>query len=120
LRLQLTLYALAVERVVLSGRPARPLGLAYWLITESGPKVVLPGHPRYHAWFSDRQQWEEFRAVLEGWGVTLVNHIRQGDFPLRPRSDNCTETCQFAQICRITQSRGVEKEWDLPLPTVTR
>jgi ATP-dependent helicase/nuclease subunit B len=32
-RLQLTLYALAVEEVLLLDRSARPLGLAYWLVT---------------------------------------------------------------------------------------
>ena len=42
-RLQLTLYALAVEQVLLTGKNARPLGLAYWLVTDTGPKVVLPG-----------------------------------------------------------------------------
>ncbi len=35
-RLQLTLYALAVEEVLLAGRDARPLGLAYWLVAETG------------------------------------------------------------------------------------
>src|SRR5262249_16840717 len=92
-RLQLSLYALAVERVVLAGRSARPLGLAYWLVTDSGPKIALPGHPRYHAWYNDGERWEEFRATLEEWGVTLVKNIRQGVFPLKPRAENCTETC---------------------------
>ena len=49
-RLQLTLYALAVQDVLLAGHDARPLGLAYWLVTDTGPKVALPGHPRHLAW----------------------------------------------------------------------
>ena len=39
-RLQLTLYALAVEEVFLAGRPARPLELAYWLVTEDSPLIA--------------------------------------------------------------------------------
>src|SRR5206468_12552034 len=42
-KLQLTLYALAVEGVILAGQNARPLGLAYWLVSESGAKLALPG-----------------------------------------------------------------------------
>jgi hypothetical protein len=46
----------------------------------------------------------------------LAANIRQGVFALRPRSEQCTLTCDFAEICRINQSRWVEKTWDLPLP----
>jgi hypothetical protein len=46
----------------------------------------------------------------------LAAHIRKGAFPLRPRSEHCTQTCAFGQVCRITQARPVAKTWDLPLP----
>ncbi len=43
-KLQLTLYALRRRgRSCWPGATARPLGLAYWLVVEAGPKVVLPG-----------------------------------------------------------------------------
>jgi ATP-dependent helicase/DNAse subunit B len=116
-RLQLTLYALAVERVLLAGRGARPLGLAYWLVTDTGPKVVLPGERRPHAWFKSADEWAKVCRLLEELVADLVRHIRAGDFPLAPRSETCTETCPFAQVCRISQGRGV-KGWELPLPTV--
>ena len=48
--------------------------------------------------------------------VQLVTNIRQGQFPLKPRSEHCTETCPFGQVCRITQARAVAKEGMLPLP----
>ena len=48
--------------------------------------------------------------------VTLVGTIRQGAFPLAPRSEQCTQTCPFGPVCRITQARAVGKVWDLPLP----
>jgi ATP-dependent helicase/DNAse subunit B len=116
-RLQLLLYALAVEEVLLDGQQARPLGLAYWLVVENGPKVVLPVRQPV-AWFTDAGKWEAVREQLREWVLTLVRHIRQGAFPLAPRREHCTETCPYGQICRITQARRVEKTWTLSLPIV--
>jgi ATP-dependent helicase/DNAse subunit B len=114
-RLQLTLYALAVEQVLLADRGARPLGLAYWLVSENGPKVVLPARGAV-TWFQETRRWREVREQLQRWVVTLADNIRRGVFALRPRSEQCTQTCEFSQVCRITQTRGVGKAWHLPLP----
>src|SRR5262249_12315850 len=57
-RLQLTIYALAVEEVLLAGRPARPLGLAYWLVSEGGPKVALPARNQV-LWLDETRRWRE-------------------------------------------------------------
>jgi hypothetical protein len=116
-RLQLTLYALAVEEVLLADRAARPLGMAYWMVTAAGPKVVLPAGNRL-LWFRETERWRAVRQQLEHWITTLAVNIRQGVFPLHPRSELCTQTCDFGQICRITQSRSVNKSWELPLPAV--
>src|SRR5262249_30134510 len=117
-RLQLTLYALAAEQVLFAGRPARPLGLAYWLATATGPKVVLPSGRPPHGWCRSADEWAKVRRLLEGLVTDLVRHIRAGDFPLVPRSETCTDTCPFSQVCRISQGRGPGKTWGLPLPTV--
>jgi len=117
-RLQLMLYALAAERVLLAGRGARPLGLAYWLVTDTGPKLVLPGERKPHGWFQSGDEWAKVRGLLEGLVTDLVKHIRAGDFPLAPRSEGCTEMCPYAQVCRITQGRATEKTWELPLPVL--
>ena len=58
------------------------------------------------------------REQLERWVATLVENIREGVYPLKPRSEHCTQTCAFGQVCRITQARAVEKEWSLPLPVL--
>jgi len=118
-RLQLTLYALAVEEVLLRDRQARPLGLAYWLVNEDGPKVALPARNQV-LWLDESRRWRDLREHLKTWVVTLVGLVRQGMFPLEPRSKDCTATCEFGQICRITQARNVEKEWNLPLPVVEK
>jgi len=110
-KMQLTLYALAVEKVFFPGRKARPLGLAYWLVTDTGPKGVLPR--RAMAWLSDPGAWTRFRDQLESWVATIVGRLREGRFPLAPLKDNCTDTCPFGQMCRISQSRNTGKVWDL-------
>ncbi len=119
-RLQLTLYALAVEEVLLQEHGARPLGLAYWLVTDEGPKVVLPTEKNKTLWLNETKRWRQVREVLEKWVLTLVSHIRQGSYPLKPRSEHCTQTCDFSQICRISQARSVEKSWQLPLPLLAK
>jgi hypothetical protein len=120
-KLQLPLYALAVERVLLKDRPARPLGLAYWLVTDTGPKGMLPsGKHSVLSWLSDPGKWERFRAQLETWVSSLVQHIRAGDFPLSPRSDHCTDTCAFGPVCRISQSRNTGKVFPLALPVLAK
>jgi ATP-dependent helicase/DNAse subunit B len=118
-RLQLMLYALAVERVLLAGHKARPLGMAYWLVADGGPKPAMPHKAReLVSWLSQSGSWHSVRAQLERWVVTLAANIRRGAFPLKPRDDNCTAMCPYGQVCRITQARSVGKAWDLasPLP----
>jgi ATP-dependent helicase/nuclease subunit B len=115
-KLQLPLYALAVERVFFPGRKARPLGLAYWLVTDTGPKTVSHNARQALGWLNDPKKWSAFRKQLEEWVATVVGRIRDGHFPLAPRSDHCTQTCSFGHVCRISQSRNVGKTWDLPLP----
>lgn len=113
-KLQLALYALAVERVVHAG--ARPLGVAYWLIADGGPRAALPHGRSATAWLTATDQWPRFRDQLERWVAKLVGRIRDGEFPLKPRSEDCAETCPYSQMCRISQSRSVIKNWDLELP----
>jgi ATP-dependent helicase/DNAse subunit B len=120
-KLQLPLYALALERVLLKDRPARPLGLAYWLVTDTGAKPMLPSGKRsLLTWLTDPGRWAKFREQLEAWVAALVGHIRGGDFPLAPRSEHCTDTCPFGPVCRIAQSRNTEKVFSLPLPLLPK
>jgi ATP-dependent helicase/nuclease subunit B len=117
-RLQLPLYALAVERVLLKDRPARPLGLAYWLVTDTGAKLMLPSGRKALAWIADAEAWTRFSQQLEKWVARIVTHIRAGDFPLSPRSATCTDTCAFGSVCRIAQSRNTGKVFPLELPVL--
>jgi ATP-dependent helicase/DNAse subunit B len=118
-KLQLPLYAMAVERVLLYDSRARPLGLAYWLVTDTGAKSVLPaGRNRALAWLETHEEWARFSKQLEKWIARIVTHIRGGDFPLAPRSENCTDSCSFGCVCRIAQSRNTGKVFALELPVM--
>lgn len=120
-KLQLPLYALAVQQVFFAGQAARPLGLTYWLVTDDGAKRMLPaGRAKAVTtdWMRDPAAWETYRLQLEAWVGQIVARIRNAEFPLAPRSEHCTDTCHFGQVCRIAQSRHVEKDWSLSLPVV--
>jgi ATP-dependent helicase/nuclease subunit B len=118
-KLQLPLYALAVERVLLKDSRARPLGLAYWLVTDTGAKSMLPaGRNAALAWIDNAEAWPKFSKQLEEWVARIVTHIRAGDFPLAPRSETCTDTCAFGCVCRIAQSRNTGKVFALELPVI--
>lgn len=117
-RLQLLLYALAVEETVLAVQKARPLGLAYWLLRDKGPRVTLPEKKDVTSWLKDRDAWRHVRQILLEWVSTLVGHLRAGHFPLAPRDEYCTQTCDYSLMCRISQVRHLAKEGMLELPLV--
>jgi ATP-dependent helicase/nuclease subunit B len=104
-QLQLAVYALAAEQWL---GDAEPLGLLYWLPLDKGPKVALGG---------DKLKWTEFRRRLELWLIELSEHIRAGEFPLKPRSDDSCNYCDYKRMCRIAQGNR-DKTWNLPLPMV--
>src|SRR5262249_15119415 len=114
-RLQLTLYALAVEQVLLAGQAARPLGLAYWLVAGEGPKGALPRRQQLLL-FRGTGGWGRVRRRVRRWVATRGTQHPGGGFHLKPRSEHCTQTCDFGHICRIAQARSVPKAWELPLP----
>jgi ATP-dependent helicase/nuclease subunit B len=119
-KLQLPLYALALERVFFADRPSRPLGVAYWLVTDTGPKIVLPGGRTPVLWLTDPQRWPAFRQRLEAFVGAVVEQIRAGTFPLAPQSDHCTASCPYGPVCRIGAGQPAEKRWRVPLPIVPK
>lgn len=100
-RVQLTLYALAAEEVVLAGRTARPLGLVYWQVGKKGTKTVLPEKPP--RWLDEPQHWPELRERLRQQIATVVQRLRGGDFSVAPQYSKACEHCDFTTICRVKQ-----------------
>lgn len=113
--LQLPVYTLVAEKVLSSERPIRPLGMLYWLPLTTGSKFAVPSKPT--AWI-ENDGWPDFKVHLEKWLAEIVRRIRTGQFPLSPRRDDCTSSCEFGKMCRITQSRHIGKAWSFELPII--
>ncbi|CAN5260803.1 hypothetical protein BH11PLA2_BH11PLA2_11470 [soil metagenome] len=113
-KLQLPLYALAVE-TILPG--SRPLGLAYWLISDGGVKPVLPDRRSLAVWLEKPEAWQAYRDTLKEWVVTLAMNLRRGDFRLAPRHKSVCEFCPYSGVCRINQMRD-RHATALPLPMI--
>lgn len=116
LALQLPLYALAVERIILAEQTAVPLDVGYWGLGAGGYKPL-----REMAQIQDDgalvllDSWESFRLELERYVLTLVGELRRGAFPVHPRKEDCERFCDYRTVCRITQVRAVGKTWpDVP------
>lgn len=111
LALQLPLYALAAERIILAEERAEPFDVGYWALRDKGFRAVgqrikvKKGTP-----FQD-EDWPEDLKAVEAFVVELVRRLRAAEFPVAPRSDDCTRTCEYKNICRIGQVRALDKSW---------
>lgn len=100
LYVQLPLYALAVERLVLPEGPARLVDVGYWGLRREGyRRIVL-------------KRWAEDRAAFEDYVLDLARLIRGGSFVVHSQREDCTKFCEFSAVCRIRQVRAVGKERD--------
>ncbi|MGL4419928.1 MAG: PD-(D/E)XK nuclease family protein, partial [Gemmataceae bacterium] len=121
-KLQLALYALAVEELFL--KKARPLGLLYWFLQKDGPRLVFPAKPRGKTkavtlqLFENPEVWPSYRQTLLGWVEQLLQEIHAGNFSLLPRADDCSQRCGYGLACRISSARRDEKIRPLSLPVL--
>lgn len=115
LRLQLPLYALAAEEVLLREQRAVGLSAGYWFVRQEGyhptEKLAQSGPQGITASDDWQQRREWLRTTLAG----LVHSIHEGQFPVHSRDDDCTGSCPLKTVCRIGQIRSLEKTW-APLP----
>lgn len=108
--LQLPLYVLAAERVLLHDQGALPVDAAYWGLRDKGFKAsgsIAKGDIREAI-----EGWRQFSSELERYVTALVGRLRRGDFPVRPRVDECDRRCDYRFVCRIKQGRRAEKVWN--------
>ncbi|MBI1901986.1 MAG: PD-(D/E)XK nuclease family protein [Planctomycetia bacterium] len=110
-RLQLDLYTLAAEQIIL-GRGSVASQSGYWHVRGEGFK----GWRTYHHVANDDCQidegWEAARERLAPLVGRLVAWIRSGVFPVISADDGCTQYCPLHTVCRINQVRALEKTWD--------
>jgi ATP-dependent helicase/nuclease subunit B len=104
--LQLPLYALAVERLELAGPGALPLDVGYWALKDRGyRRAQTMTDPRGGL----REDWERYRVALEAFILALVARLRGANFPVEPRTVDCTRFCEYLHVCRIGQVRSIGK-----------
>ncbi len=111
--LQLPLYALAVERLLLAAEKALPWRAGYWHVKDAGfkPKQALKMHEAPGGDVVPAEGWEEIQALAASTAALLANALRRAEFPVHSRHDECTAHCPYSRVCRIAQVRWLEKEW---------
>jgi ATP-dependent helicase/nuclease subunit B len=118
--LQLPLYALAVQELLMIDRRAVPWRVGYWFVKENGFESA--GLPQFfeRADFGLREtaEWQTLRGSLLNRVASLVRGIRAGNFPVFNVDEQCTSRCAYRTICRIGQIRWLGKVWN-PVPSTS-
>lgn len=114
--LQLTLYAMAAEQLLLKNTDAVPWQFGYWFVADSGFKKTLLLHEVVDAGVRPTDAWQALREAIVRRVIGLVQGIRGGQFPMASADEDCTSRCDFNTVCRVGQVRSLEKRWQPPLP----
>ena len=102
--LQLPLYAMAVERIILAGEDLSLHDVGYWALRKEGYKAIA------------FDEWQQVQDVLESYVAELVDRLRRGIFVVDSQVDGCESFCDYRAICRVRQARLAAKYHDRPAP----
>ncbi|HEX4149722.1 MAG TPA: PD-(D/E)XK nuclease family protein, partial [Pirellulales bacterium] len=109
--LQLPLYALAVQDLLLASQHAVPWHAGYWFVSEKGYRQMLDLYEPADGHWQPTDTWGDLRPRLLARVAELIHGIRGGEFPVACRDEQCTSRCEFHTVCRIHQVRALEKTW---------
>ncbi len=115
--LQLPLYMMATEDVLLGSQAAVAFAAGYWTFNRDGKtefKRVIGLGSIVSSSLERTEQYVELREWLAERVWSLVHGARGGEFPMMNRDDKCTSTCSFGTVCRVNQVRSLEKLWQPP------
>ncbi|MBI3837644.1 MAG: exodeoxyribonuclease V subunit gamma [Planctomycetia bacterium] len=110
---QLPLYAMAAEEL-LSKKQAIPFCAGYWNVAESGFKEAISFHAVADGQLQISPEWESLRAQLRQRIGSLIEGIREGQFPMHSADEKCTSRCAYSTVCRVNQVRALGKSWQAP------
>ncbi len=116
-QIQLPLYAMAIEQLLLAEQNAAPLSAGYWSVQGRGFALgartggPLPINEIRDGALRPAPSWESTRDKLIARIGEIIGDIRRGRFPVFNDDANCTDNCELRTICRIAQVRGLEKQW---------
>jgi RecB family exonuclease len=102
--LQLPLYAMAVERIILAGDGLTLHDVGYWALRKEGYRAIA------------FEEWHQVQAALESYVAELVDRLRRGVFVVDSQIDGCEGFCDYRAICRVRQARLAAKQNDRPAP----
>jgi RecB family exonuclease len=111
--LQLPLYALAAKDL-LGDKQAVPFRAAYWHVGGDGYKEIMKFSIDAGGRLATDPGWTTFESRLRGRILALVEGIRRGQFPMHSVDEKCTSRCEYSTICRVNQSRSLDKTWQPP------
>jgi hypothetical protein len=115
--LQLTLYSVAAQELLLRDRGAVPWQFGYWFVKENGFKSTLTLHEATKSGLREASTWTELRERVVAQVLSLVRGARRGEFPPMNDDEHCTSHCDFRTVCRVGQARALEKTWQPPSPS---
>ena len=116
--LQLPLYALAVQELLMADRGAVPLTAGYWHVKAGGHKASVTFHEPGGDGLQLSDQWRALKPRLIEQVTSVIRGLRSGHFPVYSADPQCTSRCEFHTVCRVGQSRALEKTWP-PADAVT-
>src|SRR5262249_6527169 len=108
---QLPLYALAVQELLMIDRRAKPWRVGYWFLKDGGVNSLdIPQfYERTAGGLRETEGWRALRGPLLSRVMSLVHGVREGQFPVYSLDDECTSRCEYHSICRIGQVRSLGK-----------
>ena len=114
--LQLPLYVLAVEQLLLADRNALPWRAGYWRVDDAGfpAKGGFAFSSLGESGVDASAEWSGLRQRLIDLLFSLARGARQGAFPMSCADERCTSRCDFHTVCRVGQARALEKKWQPP------
>jgi ATP-dependent helicase/DNAse subunit B len=110
-QMQLELYAMAVEQLLLAERGAKPLAAGYWHVRQQGYRHWQSFDEAKSDGLTPNDEWSQRAPQLLDHLFALVHCIRRGEFPMYSADENCTRYCPFKTVCRVNHARALEKTW---------
>jgi ATP-dependent helicase/nuclease subunit B len=119
--LQLSLYCLAAEELLLADRRAAPWCIGYWFVADSGfPKNQAESlFEESSGELRPTAGWDALRRDVIARVFSLVAGVRGGQFPMINADLHCTSQCDYHTVCRVNQARSLEKTWSPPTTNAT-
>jgi ATP-dependent helicase/nuclease subunit B len=121
-QLQLPLYAMAVEALLLKHDQAVALSAGLWSVRGAGfgksgrSTTALSINQVRQGAVEPAPGWDQTRAALVERIGQIIAAIRGGAFAVASADPHCTSTCELRTICRIAHIRSLEKQWPPPGP----